>query len=88
MTATGDNTISYEVTPPQRTIDTPLPTSTQDARLYMAIIGILGVTLVLAMLGGIVLAGLGKEIPAALIAIAAGAGGALGGALVGPAAKA
>ena len=87
MTATGDKTAVYEI-PEPRTIDTPLPTSTQDSRLYMAIIGILGVTLVLAMLGGIVLAGLGKEIPAALIAIAAGAGGALGGALVGPSAKA
>lgn len=71
-----------------REIVTPLPDSHEDAKLYMLMIAILGVTLVLAMLGGIVLAGMDKEMPAALIAIAAGAGGALGGALVGPSVKA
>ena len=86
MTATGDTTISYEVTP--KAIDTPLPTSNQDPDLYRIIIYFLGAVVLIMMLGGLVLAGLGKEVPAALIAIAAGAGGALGGALVGPAAKA
>ena len=86
MTATGDVTVSYDVTP--KAIDTPLPTSNEDPDLYRIIIYFLGATVMVLMVGGIVLAGLGKEVPAALIAIAAGAGGALGGALVGPAAKA
>lgn len=71
-----------------REIVTPLPDSNQDPDLYKVIIYFLGAAVMLMMVGGIVLAGLGKEVPAALIAIAAGAGGALGGALVGPTVKA
>jgi fatty acid desaturase len=71
-----------------REIVTPLPDSQQDPDLYKIIIYFLGAAVMLMMVGGIVLAGMGKEVPAALIAIAAGAAGALGGALVGPTVKA
>jgi hypothetical protein len=88
MTAIGDTTVSYEIQPQAKAIDTPLPDSGSNPDLYRLIIYFLGATVLLMMVGGILLAAIGKEVPVALIAIAAGAGGALGGALVGPSAKA
>ena len=67
--STSDNTI--EQPPEQRT----------DPLLYRMVVGALAGALLLTVAGGLVLAGLGVDVPGALIALGAASGGALGGLL-------
>jgi hypothetical protein len=66
----------------EREVVTPVPDSNQDPLLYRIIVISLAVAALLTIVGGIVLAFVGKEIPASIIAIGAAAAGALGGVLM------
>jgi hypothetical protein len=59
----------------------PAPGQQVDPLLYRMIVGALGLALLGMVFGGLVLAGLGREVPSALIALGAASGGALGGLL-------
>lgn len=59
----------------------PVPSQQVDPLLYRMIVGALGAALLLTVIGGLILVGLGKELPSALIALGAMSGGALGGLL-------
>lgn len=65
---------------PQRSIE-PAPSQQTDPLLYRLVVGALGLALLLTLVGGLILAGLGKAIPDGLIALGAASGGALGGLL-------
>jgi hypothetical protein len=56
----------------------PPPAQQVDPLLYRLVVGALAAALLLTVVGGFVLAGLGIEVPGALIAIGAGCMGALG----------
>ncbi len=59
----------------------PAPTQQIDPLLYRVVVGALGAALLLVVIGGLILTGLGREVPGALIALGAASGGALGGLL-------
>lgn len=59
----------------------PPPAQRVDPFLYRMVVLALALALVLMVLGGLVLAFFDKEVPAALIALGAASGGALGGLL-------
>jgi len=59
----------------------PPPAQSVDPLLYRMVVGALGLALLLMVLGGLILSGLGQEIPDGLIALGAASGGALGGLL-------
>jgi hypothetical protein len=59
----------------------PVPEQRVDPLLYRMVVGALALALLLTVLGGLILAGLGVEVPPAIIAVGAAAGGALGGLL-------
>lgn len=59
----------------------PVPEQRVDPLLYRMVVGALAGALLLTVLGGLILAGLGRELSAALVAIGAGCMGALGGLL-------
>jgi hypothetical protein len=59
----------------------PAPSQRVDPLLYRLVVGALSLALLLTVLGGLVLTGIDKEIPSALIALGAAAGGSLGGLL-------
>lgn len=57
----------------------PVPAQTVDPLLYRMVVAALGLALLLMVIGGLVLAGMGKAIPDGLIALgAASAGGLVG----------
>lgn len=49
-----------------------------DPFLFRLVVGILGAAVIITLIGGFVLAAMGIEVPGALIAIGAAAGGGLG----------
>ena len=59
----------------------PAPTQAQDPLLYRIVVSALAAALLLTIIGGLILSALGIEVSAALIALGAAAGGALGGLL-------
>jgi hypothetical protein len=59
----------------------PAPTQQVDPLLYRLVVGALAAALLLTVIGGFVLAAMGIDVPGALIALGAAAGGALGGLL-------
>jgi hypothetical protein len=59
----------------------PVPSQVQDKALYRMVVGALALGLLLTLVGALVLAALGIEVSAAVIAIGAGCMGALGGLL-------
>ena len=59
----------------------PVPTQQTDPLLYRIVVGALAAALLLTIVGGLILSALGIEVSAALIALGAAAGGALGGLL-------
>jgi hypothetical protein len=59
----------------------PVPPQTVDPLLYRLVVGALAAALLLTVIGGFVLAALKIDVPGALIALGAAAGGALGGLL-------
>ncbi len=63
-----------------RGIEAP-PEQRVDPLLYRMVVAALGLALLITLLGGLVLAGLGRAIPDGLIALGAASGGALGGLL-------
>lgn len=75
---------TYSVTHPGevtlRAVEPP-PAQAVDPLLYRMVVGALGLALLLMVAGGLVLSGLGREIPDGLIALGAASGGALGGLL-------
>lgn len=64
----------------ERSIE-PVPAQQVDPLLYRMVVGSLAAGLLGIVIGGLVLAALGTEIPSALIAIGAACGGSLGGLL-------
>jgi len=74
MNTTGNLPVAVrEVEPP--------PSQQTDPLLYRMVVGALALALLLTILGGLILAALGIEVSAAIIAIGAASGGALGGLL-------
>jgi len=69
------------VTTELRTVE-PAPVQMTDPLLYRMVVAALGLALLLMVIGGLILSGLGHEIPDGLIALGAASGGALGGLLV------
>jgi hypothetical protein len=59
----------------------PVPEQRVDPLLYRLVVGALSFGMMAVVVGGLVLAGLGKEVPGSLIAIGAACGGSLGGLL-------
>lgn len=59
----------------------PVPSQQTDPALYRIVVGALAAGLLITLLGALVLAALGIEVSAAVIAIGAGCMGALGGLL-------
>jgi hypothetical protein len=59
----------------------PVPEQRVDPLLYRLVVGALAGGLLAVVVGGLVLAGLGRDVPAALYAIGAACGGSLGGLL-------
>jgi hypothetical protein len=59
----------------------PPPSQQADPLLYRMVVGALGLALLLMVVGGLVLSGMGQQIPDGLIALGAASGGALGGLL-------
>jgi hypothetical protein len=65
---------------PGNAVEQP-PEQRTDPLLYRMVVGALAAALLLTVAGGLVLAGLGVDVPGALIALGAASGGALGGLL-------
>ena len=59
----------------------PPPEQAQDPLLYRMVVGALGLVGILVVLGGLVLAALGRDVPQGVVAIGAAGIGALGGLL-------
>ena len=59
----------------------PVPSQQIDPMLYRMVVGALALTLLLTVIGGLILSALKIEVPAALIALGASAGGGLAGLL-------
>ena len=64
----------------EKTVE-PVPSQSVDPLLYRMVVGALALALLFTILGGLILAALGVEVSAAIIAIGAASGGALGGLL-------
>lgn len=60
----------------------PMPDQVTDPLIYRIAVAALAMALVVGIIGGLVLAALGKEIPPEIVAVVAGAGGAIAGMLV------
>lgn len=60
----------------------PMPPAGADPWLYRIAMGALALALIIGVLGALYLAGNDKTLPDGIVAVVAGAGGALGGALV------
>lgn len=60
----------------------PMPDQATDPLIYRIAVAALAVALVVGIIGGLVLAGMGKEIPPEIVAVVAGAGGAIAGMLI------
>jgi len=60
----------------------PAPEQSADPLLYRMVVGALALVVLATVIGGLVLAGFGVAVPDGLVAVGAGAGGALGGMLV------
>lgn len=59
----------------------PLPEQRVDPLLYRLVVGALGLALLCTVTGGLILTGMGQDIPEGLIALGAASVGALGGML-------
>ena len=60
----------------------PMPDQATDPWIYRIAMGALALALLLGVLGAVYLAGIDKTLPDGILAVVAGCGGALGGALV------
>lgn len=59
-------------------VDSPVPTSGQDALLYRLVVSSFGLTILLCVLGALVLSFVGKPVPDVVSVLGGGAVGALG----------